>query len=105
MPVGRCRWARTALMILLFSILAILGAGCATTGAKVTSPTSPPAPLGATLTISGVAASGITTSGATITWTTNTGATSQVEYGTSASYGTMTTLDSTPRTSHSQVLS
>lgn len=55
--------------------------------------------------ISAVAASGITTGAATITWTTNEGATSQVEYGTTSSYGSVTTLDAALLTSHSVVLS
>ncbi len=41
------------------------------------------------------------TSGATITWTTDEAATSQVEYGLTTSYGTLTTLDSSLVTSHS----
>lgn len=55
--------------------------------------------------ISAVAASGITTGAATITWTTNEGATSQVEYGTTSSYGSVTTLDAALLTSHSVALS
>src|SRR5262249_16735603 len=38
-------------------------------------------------------------------WTTSVGGSSQVEYGTSTSYGAMTTLDPTLLTSHSQSLS
>ena len=55
--------------------------------------------------ISAVAASGITSSGATITWTTNQASTSQVQYGTTTSYGSTTTLDTSLVTSHSQTLS
>jgi hypothetical protein len=51
--------------------------------------------------ISGVSAASITTSGATISWTTDVGATSQVEYGTTTSYGTSTTLNSSLVTAHS----
>ena len=54
--------------------------------------------------ISAVAASGITSSGATITWTTNQASTSQVQYGTTTSYGSSTTLDTSLVTSHSQTL-
>jgi len=54
--------------------------------------------------ISAVAVSSITQTGATVTWTTDESADSWVEYGTSASYGLSTTLDATPRTSHSQAL-
>jgi hypothetical protein len=54
--------------------------------------------------ISGVGASALTTSGATITWTTDVAATSQLEYGTTSAYGTMTPLNATLVTSHSTVL-
>jgi hypothetical protein len=55
-------------------------------------------------TISQITISGITTTGATISWTTDVPATTQVEYGTTTAYGTMTTLNSTLSTSHSQAL-
>lgn len=61
--------------------------------------TTPPGPS-----ISGVAAASITTSGATISWATDVGATSQVEYGTTTSYGTLTAVDSSLVTAHSTVL-
>jgi purple acid phosphatase-like protein len=54
--------------------------------------------------ISGVAAGSITSSGATITWTTDQASTSQVEYGTTTAYGSVTTVNSTLVTSHSQAL-
>ncbi|MFH1784641.1 MAG: fibronectin type III domain-containing protein [bacterium] len=50
--------------------------------------------------ISNVLAQSITASSAMITWATDIAATSQVEYGTTANYGTSSTLDSTPDTSH-----
>lgn len=56
-------------------------------------------------TISSVSSSGVTTSGATITWTTSEASTSQIEYGTTANYGSSTALDSTQVTSHSVSLS
>jgi hypothetical protein len=56
-------------------------------------------------TISAVTAKNVTATGATITWTTSKPATSRVEYGTSTSYGSSTTLDSNLVTSHSQTLS
>jgi hypothetical protein len=56
-------------------------------------------------TITAVTATGITGTGATITWTTNEAGNSQVEYGTTASYGSSTTLNSSMVTSHSQALS
>ncbi len=55
-------------------------------------------------TISAVSAVAQTTT-AVILWTTNESATSQVEYGTTNSYGTSTTLDSTLTTQHSVSLS
>ena len=55
--------------------------------------------------ISAISASNITISGATINWTTSISANSQVEYGTTTAYGTLTTLDATLVTGHSQILS
>ena len=55
--------------------------------------------------ISAVAAGSITTSVATITWTTNEGASSQVDYGLTAGYGSSSALDSTMVTSHARSLS
>jgi chitodextrinase len=54
--------------------------------------------------ISAVAANSITTNSATIAWTTDVATTSQVEYGTTTSYGTLTTLNSTLVTAHSVAL-
>jgi phosphodiesterase/alkaline phosphatase D-like protein len=54
--------------------------------------------------ISDVESSGITSSGATITWTTDEESDTQVEYGTSASYGSTTDLNTAMVTSHSQSL-
>jgi hypothetical protein len=54
--------------------------------------------------VSGISANNISTSGATISWTTNIAATSQVEYGTTTAYGTLSTLDSAFVTGHSQSL-
>jgi len=54
--------------------------------------------------ISNVLAGSITSSGATITWSTDQASSSQVEYGTTTAYGSMTTLDQTLVTSHSQAL-
>jgi len=50
--------------------------------------------------ISGIATSNITGSGAMISWTTDKPSTSQVEWGTSASYGNSSQLDSSMVTSH-----
>jgi len=54
--------------------------------------------------ISGVTAINVTMTGATITWTTDDLAESQVEYGTKATYGSITTLDTNRVTSHSVTL-
>jgi hypothetical protein len=56
------------------------------------------------ITVSAITPSGITGSAATINWTTNKGADSQVAYGSTAAYGSLTTLDPTQVTSHSVVL-
>lgn len=50
--------------------------------------------------ISSVSATDIGYSGATITWTTNEATTSQVEYGTTAAYGSTTTLNKTRSKTH-----
>ncbi len=55
-------------------------------------------------TISSVSASGITTSSATITWTTNEASDSQVQYGTTTSYGSNAS-NTTKVTAHSVALS
>ncbi len=60
----------------------------------------PPPPI-----ISNVAASNITLTSATITWATDKPADSQVEYGTTTSYGFISPLDASLVTSHSVVLS
>lgn len=54
--------------------------------------------------ISNVASSPSRTS-ATVTWATNEGSTSQVEYGTTTSYGSLTTLNTSMATSHSVAIS
>jgi hypothetical protein len=73
--------------------LGILGSRSFTTLADTTAPV-----------ISEVSSSSVTSSGATITWTTNEASTTQVEYGTTLSYGSSTTLNSTLVTSHSQAI-
>jgi hypothetical protein len=55
--------------------------------------------------ISDVLVSGKTESSSTITWATDEASTSQVEYGTSTSYGSASSLDATLLTSHSMGLS
>ncbi len=55
--------------------------------------------------ISGVTATNLSTTGATVSWITDKPADSQVDYGTTTSYGSSTPLDPTLVTSHSQGLS
>jgi len=55
--------------------------------------------------ISGVNSSSVTASGASVNWATNEASDSQVEYGTSAAYGSATTLNSSMTTSHNGTLS
>jgi phosphodiesterase/alkaline phosphatase D-like protein len=66
-------------------------------------PTTTPTPAADTTqpTLSNVRAGGLTGTTATITWKSNEPADSQVEYGTTTSYGSSTTLDSRLVTSHS----
>lgn len=52
-------------------------------------------------TIGAVSSSGMTTGSATITWTTNESSTSQVEYGSTTAYGSMSALNTSGVTSHS----
>ncbi len=54
--------------------------------------------------ISALSAGTVTSSGATITWTTDQASNSQVAYGTTSSYGSLSALNSTPVTSHSVTL-
>src|SRR5207237_589117 len=70
--------------------LAVSGDFTFTTSADTTAPT-----------ISGVASSNLTASGATVAWTTNEAADTQVEYGTSTSYGSSSSLNTSLVTSHS----
>jgi Purple acid Phosphatase, N-terminal domain len=55
--------------------------------------------------VSGVSASSITTNSATITWTTNEASDTQVDYGTTSSYGSSTALNTSMGTSHSAFMS
>ena len=58
-----------------------------------------------TLSISGVSATSVTSGEATVAWTTSTGASGQVVYGTTTAYGSTTSLNSSLTTSHSFSLS
>src|ERR1019366_447757 len=52
------------------------------------------------VTLSGITASAITASGATITWISDKNSDSQVAYGATAAYGSVSVLDPAPVTSH-----
>jgi len=54
--------------------------------------------------ISGITAGTLTSTSATITWTTDEASTSQVEYGPTTAYGSLTSLDTTLLTSHGTTL-
>jgi hypothetical protein len=69
----------------------------AAVGVTVNGDTAPPV-------ISSVAASGVSSSGATVTWTTGEPADSQVEYGTTTAYGSLTSLDTGLMTAHTRTL-
>ena len=56
------------------------------------------------LAASAISTSSLTTNSAVVSWQTNKPADSQVEYGTTTAYGSMTTLDSARVASHSQTL-
>lgn len=56
-------------------------------------------------TFSGITASGLTSNSVAITWSTNEPATTQVEYGLTTSYGSLSTLDATLVTNHTRTLS
>jgi phosphodiesterase/alkaline phosphatase D-like protein len=77
-----------------------VGDGSAVYGDDMTFTTASPADT-TEPTISLVNASEITTSGATVTWTTNEAATSQVEYGLTEEYGSVSPLDASLVNSHS----
>ncbi len=74
--------------------------GLSTTGDQIMTSQAPVAP-----TISSVSSGTPGVNSATITWTTDEQSSSQVNYGTTASYGSSTTLDSTQVTSHSVLIS
>jgi hypothetical protein len=59
--------------------------------------TTPPA-------ISGITVGAVSVNGTNISWTTNEPASSQIDYGTTTSYGSSTAVNGTLDTAHSQVL-
>jgi len=79
-------------------------AGNLATSSDFTFTTSAPADTTAPV-ISNVATSNMTSSGASVAWNTNEASDTQVEYGTSSSYGAMTSLNGSMLTSHGVSLS
>src|SRR5437879_10848798 len=81
-----------ALAAILTALWGLSLAGCAgvVSGSNTTGTTSPPSSLD----ITNVQAAPAATSTAQIVWTTNVPADSSVDYGTSASYGSTTPIDS-----------
>jgi len=74
-------------MVSLFLMISLVMTGCSSA-----------------VTISSVAVSDITVTGATITWETSGSAISQVEFGTTTSYGVETSLETTEATDHTATL-
>ena len=93
---------RNILILASLAFLAAFQSGCA---GLVSGKSSSTGGSQGTLAISNVGTATITSSAASISWQTSVPATSQVEYGTSASYGSSTAVDSTMVTSHLQSLS
>jgi len=65
----------------------------------LTTSAAPPAPV-----ISSILAGGITSSSAVVTWTTDVASTSQIAYGTTTAYGSLTTINTSAVTAHSQTI-
>jgi hypothetical protein len=84
--------------VMVFAGAALLISGCSGFVAGKSSGTGIP------LTISGVAAANATVTGVVVDWQTSAAANSQVEFGTTSSYGSITALDSTMVTSHQESL-
>src|SRR5277367_3306902 len=91
----------SSLTILLAAVLSVCLSGCAglVSGKAATAPADP-----TTVTISNVEASNATTSGFQVGWTTNVSANSEVDYGTTASYGTSTPVNTAMVASHQMTL-
>jgi len=81
-----------------YAVISADSAGTATS-VNFTFSTPPSIPV-----ISAVTAGGITATSATITWTTDQASSSQVEFGTTIAYGTLSAYIATPATSHSITL-
>ncbi len=75
-----------------------VGVSVTVTGTSLPTDTTPP-------TISNITVSNTTTSGTTISWTTNENSTTQIEYGLTTGYGSVTQFIATPSLNHSQTIS
>lgn len=87
-----------------FRVKSVDAAGNPATSGDFTFTTSATADTTAPV-ISSVSSSGVSGNAATIRWSTNEAANSQVQYGTSTSYGSTSALDPSLTTSHTQTLS
>jgi len=83
-----------------YQVISTNSAGGTSTSADYSFTTTGVAPL----VFTNVTATSITANSATITWTTNQASSSQVYYGTSTAYGTLSALSSVPVTAHSVTL-
>lgn len=98
---------RPRMWIVAVALALFWAAGCGSVGTankSNTQPPPPPPPPPPSLQISGVASGNVTSTSAVISWNSSIPASSQVEYGTSATYGSFTTLDTNQVTNHSQTL-
>src|ERR1019366_1319189 len=82
-----------------YAVLSVNYAGQLSTSANFTFSTPLAAPV-----ISAIASSSTAATSATVTWTTDQPSNSQVEYGTTTGYGSLSVLNSTLVTSHSAAL-
>ena len=78
----------------------VLASGCAGLVSSSNKTDSPPPDVS----VSGAALSNVTATSVTVSWQTNIAATSQVAYGATVSYGSLTTLNGTLSTSHQQAI-
>src|SRR5215472_1310197 len=90
-----CYFLRQGLLLLTFLAPLVVGTGCAGSVSGANS-----SPTTSTLTISNVQVASTTASASQIVWTTDAPADSQVQYGTTISYGSSTPVDPTMVTSH-----
>jgi len=103
-PSYQISWDTTKTTNVVHTLTAIAtdAAGLSTTSSSISvtvnNVVSPPV-------ISSINAGSLSSTGAVITWTTNTASSSQVAYGTTTSYGTLSPLNSALVTSHSVTLS